>query len=306
MTEGKSGSKISEGQTNGRGGVDSGQNRLSVAKTYKIFIGGNFPRTESGRYLPLVLSDGTVVNICNSSRKDLRDAVVAARKAQDSWSSRSAYNRSQILYRIAELLEGRKSQFVEELVKLNVTASHAKKEVLKAIDTIVYYAGWCDKYIQVFSSVNPVSGSYFNFSIPEPTGIVGLLCDEDGGLVELVSDLLPIITGGNTAVVHVPIELATIAIDLAEVIQTSDVPGGVINMLPGVRAELLPHFGSHLDINSVIYAGRNAEEFLQLQSLGADHVLRIVDRRPAQRRELGPYQIMDTQEIKTTWHPVGK
>ena len=255
---------------------------------------------------PWYFPDGTVVNICNSSRKDFRDAVVAARKAQDSWSSRSAYNRSQILYRIAELLEGRKAQFVEELVKLNVAAGNAKKEVLKAIDTIVYYAGWCDKYIQVFSSVNPVSGSYFNFSIPEPTGIVGLLCDENGGLVELVSDLLPIITGGNTAVVHVPIEMATIAIDLAEVIQTSDVPGGVINMLPGVRTELLPHFGSHLDINAVIYAGRNAEEFVQLQSLGADHVLRIVDRRPPQRRELGPYQIMDTQEIKTTWHPVGK
>ena len=306
MAENKSTTKTGKSRTNGQGTNTSAENRLTINKTYKLYVGGRFPRTESGRYVPLKLSDGAVVNICQSSRKDLRDAVVYARSALVGWSAKSAYNRSQILYRIAELLEGRKKQFIEDLKAINHNESLALGQTERAIDTIIYYAGWCDKYSQVFSSVNPVSSPHFNFSAPEPIGVVSVLCGTDEGMVGIMRNLLPVLAGGNTAILQVPIELAPIAIDFAEVVHASDVPAGVINILTGYHSELLPHFGSHLDINAVVYADVHDQDFTQLQSLGANHVLRIVDRRPGQRREDGPYQIMDTQEIKTTWHPIGR
>jgi acyl-CoA reductase-like NAD-dependent aldehyde dehydrogenase len=298
-------SSVANDVENGQGDHSSGSPRIPVNKTYKLYIGGNFPRTESGRYTAVVLKDGTTVNVCQSSRKDFRDAVVAARKAQSGWSARSAYNRSQILYRIAEVMEGRKIQFISNLEASGHTLEVATAEVEKSIDCIIYYAGWCDKYVQIYSCVNPVASSHFNFSIPEPTGVVGLLAGAEQSLSGMIGHLLPIICGANTTVVLVPAELATSAIDFAEVLATSDVPAGVVNILSGDTTELIPHFGSHLDVNALIYAGEQNDEFKYLQELASEHILRLVDRRSSALQEIGPYQILDTQEIKTTWHPIG-
>jgi acyl-CoA reductase-like NAD-dependent aldehyde dehydrogenase len=282
--------------------------RLPVLKTYKIFIGGKFPRTESGRYYLLKSPAGEpLANICKCSRKDFREAVVAARAAQGSWASKSAYNRGQILYRIAEMLEGRRAQFVEELTSVGVAASAATKEVAVSVDRLLYYAGWADKYQQVFSSVNPVSSSHFNFSLLEPTGVVAAIAPQDNGLIGLVSVIAPAITGGNTVIALASTAKPQAAVTLAEVIATSDVPGGVVNILTGDTAELVDPISTHMDVNAVIYAGDNRDEWTKIRTNAALNVKRVVRYADEwlSADAQSPYKILDVMETKTTWHPVG-
>lgn len=282
--------------------------RLDVLKTYKLYVDGKFPRTESGRYHKLLGKDGkTIANICRASRKDFRDAVVSSRKAQDDWAKRSAYNRGQILYRIAETLEGRKVQFMSNLVQAGSSEEEASSEVNAAIDRLVYYAGWSDKYTQVFSSVNPTEGSFFNFSYPEPTGIVSAFAPEQNGLLGLVSVIAPVIIGGNTIIILAALNHSITAIDFAEVLHASDVPGGVVNILTGFSNELLSHFSSHMDVNAVIYTGDKTDEIKTIQTNSALNVKRAVlwNYNWKESTSQNPYLIMDLQEIKTTWHPVG-
>ena len=279
--------------------------RLNVLKTYKLYIGGKFPRTESGRHYKLEAGGQALANLCLASRKDFRNAVVAARTAQPGWASASAFLRSQILYRIAEMLEGRASQFATELVSMGSDPEAARAEVAAAIDTLVYYAGWADKYVQVFSSVNPVASSHFNFSIPNPTGVVGVLAPESSGLLGLIQAVAPVIVGGNTAVVLASHSKGLSAVTLAEVLHTSDLPGGVVNLLTGERDELIEHYGSHMDVNAVVVCGGDAEQIAALQAAAADNVKRVVVRG-GDTDSPGPYPILDTQELKTTWHPIGQ
>jgi len=295
---------------NGNGSVESPPSqRLSVLKTYKIYINGKFPRTESGRYYLLKSSKGeAIANVCLCSRKDFRDSVVAARAAQPAWAGKSAYNRSQILYRIAEMLEGRAPQFIAELQLTGVTASTATREVTQSIDRLLYYAGWADKYQQVFSSVNPVSSSHFNFSVLEPTGVVSILSPEDSPLLGLVSVIAPTIAGGNTCIALASTSKPLAAVTFSEVLATSDVPSGVINILTGQRSELLEHFATHMDVNATIYCGQDTTELATLRTKSALNVKRIVnyDREDWTTPDAqSPYFILDTQEIKTTWHPIG-
>ena len=283
--------------------------RVPVAKTYKIYIDGKFPRTESGRYFTLADSDGgAVANVCRSSRKDFRNAVVAARKAAPGWSAASACLRGQILYRVAEMLEGRAEQFVAELVLQGVARRRARKEVAASIDRLVYYAGWSDKYQQVFSAVNPVSSSHFNFSVPEPTGVVAILAPDDSGLLGLVSNVAPAIVGGNTVVALASERLPLCAVSLAEVIHASDVPAGVVNLLTGYRDELRTQFASHMDVNAVVYCDGDDAVARDIQGEAAGNIKRVIDRVDTNwsaEEEQNPYLIKDTQEIKTTWHPIG-
>lgn len=244
--------------------------------------------------------------MCLSSRKDFRNAVVAARKAFGSWSEKTAFNRGQILYRIAEMLEGRKAQFVEELVKQGSTDAKAKQEVELAIDRCVYYAGWCDKYQQVFSSVNPVASSHFNFSALEPMGVVGIIAPQSNGLIGLVSTILPVIAGGNACVVLASENLPLCAITFAEVLATSDLTGGVVNILTGTEKELVDQFHSHMDVNAVVYAGGNKDHAFKIES-GADcNVKRVFvyENDFTKETDENPYYITDLQELKTTWHPI--
>jgi acyl-CoA reductase-like NAD-dependent aldehyde dehydrogenase len=281
--------------------------RLEILKTYKIFIGGQFPRTESGRYYtPTDKKGQPLANMCLSSRKDLRNAVVAARKAFGAWSERSAFNKSQILYRIAEMLEGRKEQFVAELVKQGSTLAKATQEVELAIDRCIYYAGWCDKYTAVFSSVNPVASSHFNFSTYEPMGVVGIIAPQTNGLIGLISAILPVIAGGNTCVVLASENLPLCAITFAEVLATSDLPSGVVNILTGTEKELLEQFTGHMDVNAVLYAGGNKENATKIEA-GADcNVKRVFVYTSdfSKATDENPYYITDFQEVKTTWHPI--
>jgi acyl-CoA reductase-like NAD-dependent aldehyde dehydrogenase len=288
-----------------------------VLKTYKIYVGGKFPRTESGRYYLLKNAKGEpLANVCLCSRKDFRDAVVAARAAQSGWAKRSAYNRAQILYRIAEMLEGRTSQFVDELASSGVATSGsgelsravAMSEVQTSIDRVLYYAGWADKYQQVFSSVNPVASSHFNFSLLEPTGVVSILAPEESGLLGLISTVIPAICGGNTCIALASTSKPLPAVTLGEVLATSDLPGGVVNLLTGQRKELLDHFATHMDVNALVYCGRDANERAAVRTKAAANVKRVVpyDRSDWTGEDAqSPYFILDTQEVKTTWHPVG-
>jgi len=280
--------------------------REEILKTYKIYIGGAFPRTESGRYYPLTGRKGLLANICLCSKKDVRNAVTAARSAFAGWSSRAAFNRSQVLYRIAEMLEGRKAQFISELLVMGANKKDAERELALAIDRLVYYAGWCDKYQQVFSSVNPVSSSHYNFSVPEPTGVVAVLAPETSSLVGLVSVIAPVIASGNTCVALASEGKPLCAISFAEVIHSSDVPAGVVNILTGRSAELLPHLSGHMDVNALVYCRSDAAEMKAVQENAALNVKRIVIRRESWMKESAqnPYFILDTTEIKTTWHPV--
>ncbi len=281
--------------------------RIEVLKTYKIFIGGQFPRTESGRYYPLLdKNKNNIANMCLSSRKDYRNAVVAARGAVGGWSGKSAFNRSQILYRLAEMLEGRKEQFIEELVKQGSTKAQALKEVTLCIDRIVYYAGWCDKYQQILSSVNPVASSHFNFSVPEPMGVVAVLADETTSLIGLVSVIIPVIAGGNTCIALASETKPLCAITLAECLATSDLPGGVINILTGTSAELHSHFSSHMDVNAIVYCRDNAAERKTIAENSSLNVKRSYfwSKNWNDENEQNPYYITDLQEIKTTWHPI--
>jgi len=280
---------------------------MEILKTYKLFIGGAFPRTESGRYYKLENKQKQVIaNMCLSSRKDFRNAVVAARKAVEGWSGRAAFNRGQILYRIAEILEGRKAQFVAELMLQGSTKSSAEKEVRLAIDRCVYYSGWCDKYQQLFGSVNPVATSHFNFSVPEPTGVVCVIADENTSLLGLVSAILPIIVGGNTCVVLASESKPLCSITFAEVLATSDLAAGVVNILTGNSKELHTHFASHMDVNAIIYCRENAAEIKAIAELSSMNVKRsfVWNKDWLKAENENPYLIMDVQEIKTTWHPI--
>jgi acyl-CoA reductase-like NAD-dependent aldehyde dehydrogenase len=283
--------------------------RIAVAKTYKIYIDGKFPRTESGRYFALEDQAGRVIaNVCRSSRKDFRNAVVAARKAQPGWAAASAYLRGQVLYRVAELLEGRAEQFVVELTLQGATRKQARREVETTIDRLVYYAGWSDKYQQVFSAVNPVASSHFNFSVLEPTGVVAILAPEDAGLLGLVSNVTPAIVGGNTCVVLASESKPLSAVSFAEVLHASDVPGGVVNLLTGFREELAVQFASHMDVNAVAHAEAGRKLAAAIETQAAENIKRVIARpnRDWLKADAeSPYLIRDTQEVKTTWHPVG-
>jgi acyl-CoA reductase-like NAD-dependent aldehyde dehydrogenase len=281
--------------------------RIEILKTYKLYIGGQFPRTESGRYYPLLDKKKNVIaDICLGSRKDFRNAVVAARGSFAGWSNRSGFNRSQILYRIAEMLETRKAQFVEELIQQGATKANAEKEVVASVDRLVYYAGWCDKYQQVFSTVNPVASSHFNFSVPEATGVVAIVAPQDSSLIGLVSVIAPVIAGGNVCVTLAAEKFPLCSITFAEVLATSDLPAGVVNIITGKTSELLSHMSSHMDVNALIYAGKNKDEIKLAQENGTLNVKRVFvyDENWNNAGAQNPYFIFDTQEIKTTWHPI--
>jgi acyl-CoA reductase-like NAD-dependent aldehyde dehydrogenase len=276
--------------------------RLNVQKTYKIFIGGKFPRTESARYYPINNSDGDLIaNMCLSSRKDFRNAVVAARKVQAGWVNKTAYNRSQILYRLAEMLETRRASFIEEMEVLGLSKKVSEKEIDASIDRLVYYAGWCDKYTAIFSSVNPTASAHFNFSVHEPTGVVAAIAPEESPLLGLISVIAPAICGGNAVIVLASELKATPAISFAEVIQNSDVPGGVINILTGNMKELVPHMASHMDVNALVIAREGLDE--KSRNAVVQNVKRLFDWT-SKVNDQDPYLILDLQEVKTTWHPV--
>ncbi len=282
--------------------------RLEVLKTYKIYIGGQFPRTESGRYYtPKNKAGQALANVCLSSRKDFRDAVGVARNAFGGWRAKAAFNRGQILYRIAEMLEGRKAQFIDELMKQDSTAVQAEKEVNTSIDRLIYYAGWCDKFQQVYSSVNPVASSHFNFSVPEPTGVVSIIAPQDSSLLGLVSVIAPVIAGGNTCIVLASESKPLCAVTFAEVINSSDVSAGVVNILTGKPSELVKYFADHMDVNAMIYCENDVDTKKLIQEKASLNVKRVVlynkVKWTSDEAET-PYFIMDTQEIKTTWHPI--
>lgn len=281
--------------------------RIDVLKTYKIYIGGAFPRTESGRYYTPLSADGrALANVCLSSRKDFRNAVEAARKALGGWASRAHFNRGQILYRIAEMLEGRKAQFIDELMQQGSTKAQAEKEVTLSIDRLVYYAGWCDKYQQLFSSVNPVASSHFNFTALEPMGVIAQIAPQESGLLGLVSVVAPAIAGGNTVITLASSDKPLCSITFAEVLATSDVPGGVVNILTGTVSELYEHMSTHMDVNAMVYAGSDAKVKLEIKQNAALNVKRIFtyDKDWSKDEAQNPYLIRDLQEMKTTWHPI--
>lgn len=278
-------------------------------KTYKIYIGGKYERSESGRYYPLTDKKGQqIANICLSSRKDFRNAVQSARGAQSGWASRSAYNRSQILYRIAEMMEGRSAQFIDELKLEGMSQRQAQSEVESAIDTLVYYAGWCDKITQVFGTINPVASSHFNFSVPEPTGVVAVIAPEEKPLTGLISAIAPVIAAGNTCIVLLSESKPLSGLTFAEVLGTSDVPGGVINLLSGHESELVDQFASHMEVNSIVYC-RNVSNYKAIiQEKAALNLKRVhfYTTDGSSDVEAGsPYRMIDVMEIKTTWHPIG-
>jgi acyl-CoA reductase-like NAD-dependent aldehyde dehydrogenase len=283
--------------------------RLSVLKTYKLYIGGKFPRGESGRVAAATASNGTVLgNYCVASRKDFRDAVVAARKAQPGWAKASAYLRGQILYRAAEMLEQRKAELAAELARAGSKGS--EKEVEIATDRLVHYAGWTDKFPQLFGSVNPVASSHFNFTFPEPTGVVVVVCPDSPALLGLVSLVAPAILSGNSCIVLASERVPLAAVTFAEVIATSDLPGGVLNILTGSRAELAPHFASHMDVNAIVDGSGDPALQAVLQSGSAANLKRYARRAVTPEAWHGtvaedPYWILDTVEMKTAWHPIG-
>ncbi len=282
--------------------------RLEVLKTYKIYVGGQFPRTESGRYYVAKNKNGLqLANVCLSSRKDFRDAVGAARNAFGGWSAKAAFNRGQILYRIAEMLEGRKAQFIDELMKQDSTVKQAEEEVNLSIDRLIYYAGWCDKFQQIYSSVNPVASSHFNFSVPEPTGVVSIIAPQQNSLLGLVSVIAPVIAGGNTCIVLASETKPLCAVTLAEVINSSDVSGGVVNILTGKPSELVKYFADHMDVNAMVYCENEIETIKLIQEKASLNVKRVVLYNTVKWNSDAaetPYFIMNTQEIKTTWHPI--
>ncbi len=277
---------------------------LPVDKTFKLFIGGAFPRSESGRTFAVRDAKGALLaNASQASRKDLREAVRAARGAQESWAGRTAYNRGQILYRVAEIMEARRPEFVAVLRQIGVTPKAAGKQVDQAIDRWVWYAGWADKTHHVLGTVNPVSGPYFNFTFPEPTGVVGVMAPDQPALLGLVSRLAPVIVSGNTAVAVIEGPASLVAITLAEVLATSDLPGGVVNLLTGQKNELLPWMMSHLDINAVDLTGAPEDLDPEVLEAAAVNVKRTVWGDPVAE---SLYAIADFLEMKTVWHPIGK
>ncbi len=283
--------------------------RLSVRKTYKLYIGGDFPRSESGRSYPATDGGGEVVaRVARASRKDLREAVRAARSALPGWSGATPYNRGQVLYRVAELMEGRRDQFVEEVRRAG--AEDPQAGVDAAIDRWVWYAGWADKIHHILGTVNPVAAPYFNFTIPEPTGVVGIVAPPDAPLLGLVSRLAPAVISGNCAVVLASERWPLPAVTLAEVLATSDVPGGVINILTGYTAELVPWLAGHMDVNAIDITGLPEDRQAEVERLAAENVKRIVRADDGQTDWLGeraqsPYMVTAFMEMKTVWHPMG-
>ena len=287
------------------------EDRLPVQKTYKLFIGGKFIRSESGRVAPAETSGKVLANFSRASRKDFRDAVAAARSALGGWSKQSAYLRGQILYRAAEMLEMRRAELEAELSRARGRRNgQATDEAGLTIERLVHYAGWTDKFSQVFSAVNPVASSHFNFTMPEPTGVVVVVCPNDPPLLALVSLVAPVILSGNTTVVITSATQPLPALTFSEIIATSDMPGGVINLLSGNPAELAPHIASHMDVNAIVDASGDAKIALALQQGGGYNVKRYVPRpmKAADWRSEAaenPYWILDTVEMKTAWHPIG-
>lgn len=291
-------------------------------KTYKIFVGGAFPRSESGRTYPVRSLDGNLLaHAVRSSRKDVREAVKAARSAHNSWASRTAYNRGQILYRIAEMMNSRKDEFVREVSASasfadsdsdanNISEQQAIREVETATDRWIWYAGWCDKFASLAGSSNPVAGPYFGFTIPEPTGVVGIVASDEAPLASLVSRLAPVLVSGNTAVVLASERHPLPAIALAEVLATSDVPSGVVNILTGHRKELTPPLANHGDVDALDLTGCDTELLTEARTAAAATVTRVVTATVSERQWLtpaaeSPYIIEAFCEYKTVWHPKG-
>jgi acyl-CoA reductase-like NAD-dependent aldehyde dehydrogenase len=282
--------------------------RIAVRKTYKLYIGGAFPRSESGRSFEARGHDGGfLANAALASRKDARDAVVAARKAFAGWSGATAYNRGQVLYRVAEVLEGRRAQFADEVrLATGLPQTAAFAEVDAAVDRWVWYAGWSDKIAQVRGGANPVAGPYFNFSVPEPAGVVAVLAPQDSALLGLVSVIAPAIVSGNTAVVLASEKYPLPAVTLSEVLATSDVPGGVVNMLTGRVAEVAPWLASHMDVNAIDLAGAPGALADDLAVAAAENLKRVVRLPPGDwTAEPGLERMFGVLETKTVWHPMG-
>ncbi len=285
--------------------------RAPVRKTYKLYVGGAFPRSESGRsYVVDSARGGFLANAAQASRKDARDAVVAARKAFGKWSQATAYNRGQVLYRIAEMLEGRRAEFIDAVVAgEGVSARTARSTVDRAIDRWVWYAGWTDKIAQVFGGTNPVAGPYFDFSVPEPTGVVAVVAPQRSSLLGLVSVVAPAVASGNTTVVVASERRPLPAIALAEVFATSDLPGGVINLLTGITTELAPWLASHMDVNAIDLTGADPEQSIELERLSADNVKRVLRApaggEPTWTGDPGVTRLSAFLETKTVWHPMG-
>lgn len=284
--------------------------RLDVRRTAKLYVGGRFPRSESGRTYEVTGHDGALLaNVARASRKDARDAVVAARSAFLAWSSATAHNRGQVLYRVGEMLEGRREQFVAELrAARGLTARRARAEVDATIDRWVWYAGWSDKFQQVDGTANPVAGPYFGFSLPEPTGVVAVVAPQDQPLLGLVSVLAPVVVSGNTCVIVASGDHPLPAVSLGEVLATSDVPGGVVNLLTGYVDELAPHLAAHMDVNAIDLTGCDADQWPQLEAAASDNLKRVL--RPADEATdwtatPDPRRILAFTETKTVWHPMG-
>lgn len=289
--------------------------RIDIKKTYKLFIGGKFPRSESGRAIKLLGHDQKtpIANIARASKKDLRDAVVAATKAAEGWSTKTPYLRGQILYRAAEMLETRKSAFVEEIrLQTGAAAPKATREVEKSIDRLVWYAGWADKFASLFGSINPVAAPYFNFTIPEPMLVVGLVAPDESPLLGLVSKIAPAIVSGNAVIVLASQTYPLCAISFGEVLATSDLPGGVVNILTGHRIELLPVLAKHMGVYGIDYSGQDSAEQKLLQYEAPENVKRITLRATPHgddwfddAKAQSPYCISALCEMKTAWHPIG-
>jgi acyl-CoA reductase-like NAD-dependent aldehyde dehydrogenase len=286
--------------------------RLDVHKTYKLYIGGDFVRSESGRYLPALSPAGALLdNVCLASRKDFRDAVVAARKAVEGWAKRTAYLRGQILYRAAEMLQNRTAELETEIARSTGASPKAsRREVSAAIDRLVYFAGWTDKYSQLFSGVNPVASPHFNFTTPEPTGVVVVLAPDAPALLPLVSLVAPVILSGNAVVVVASDLYPLPAVAFTEILATSDLPGGVVNVLTGKRNDLISHIASHMDVNAIVDGVGHAELAAKLQSGTALNLKRyashsLAPNEWATAKAEDPYWILDTVEFKTAWHPIG-
>jgi acyl-CoA reductase-like NAD-dependent aldehyde dehydrogenase len=283
--------------------------RIKVLKTYKTYVNGKFPRSESERTYKIKDSKGNAIaNACRCSRKDVREAMVAARSAFTGWKNRSSYNRGQILYRIAEMLEDRKEQFIEELMAAGLSKKNALTETEKVIDLFIYYAGWTDKYQQVFGSINPVASSHFNFSNPEPTGIVGIIVPEYDIFTGLAGMIAPVIAGGNSCVVLAPEKYPLTAISFGEVLHASDVPGGVVNILSGYRNELISPLSTHMDLNAIWNTHADNKIRKQIDEDAALNIKRVshsVNVNWLDDENQNPYHILEFQEIKTTWHPAG-
>ena len=282
---------------------------LDIRKTYKLYIDGKFSRTESGRFMQWVnTKDNQTVNFCRASRKDFRNAVLSSRNAFNNWKNFSGYNRGQILYRIAEMLNSRKEQFISELLFQGKSKKQSIQEIQMSIDRLIYYAGWSDKYQQVFSRVNPVSTPHYNFSLPEPTGVISIIAPKNSYLLGFISVIVPALVGGNTVVVLASEDNPLCAISFSEVLHSSDVPNGVINILSGFRHELIDHFSSHMDVNAVIYCGSDINDSELIKKNSSLNVKRVFDYGSmdwAHPDSQDPYLIMDCQEVKTTWHPIG-